>query len=479
MRKKTWKKVVSLGLAIVTASMCFLGCAKEEETVTIKPMEKEEVDTYSLNVIGGDDVMPVGAFWGPTRSIYSVDGQSLPEYINDQYFKDMADCGVNLMLYSTTTYGSSPAEVKKMLDFGEKYKIGIVVNDSTVRNAASEGEVNMEELTNRLAEYMNHPGFAGCYLVDEPYTSTFRTGENKEQNINTYEKIGPLLNQELGLFTYVNLLSSILSQKDMELFESYLRECLDVMQPHYLLYDRYPFDEAQDGMIDRYFYDLAVARKVADDYNIPFWTFIQAGSQWNDSMGRFDSEGYYPSEGEFDWNINTCLAFGAKGLSYFPYIQPYYFAYAASTDFDFERNGMIGAWGNKNRWYYYAQEISKQIQLIDEVLMNSVSKGVLACGAKAAKDLDLTADQNVLLEGDSWRELKSVTGDALIGCFNYQGRTALYVVNYSMEYAQKIDLAFHNSYKVTVMQNGETRDLKGKGMTLDLLAGEGVLLVFE
>ena len=121
----------------------------------------------------------------------------------------------------------------------------------------------------------------------------------------------------------------------------------------------------------------------------------------------------------------------------------------------------------------------KQIQAVDEVLMNSVNKGVLACGEEAVNDLKLTKDYNVLLGGTSWRELKSVKGDALIGCFNYQGKTALYVVNYSRDYAQKLELAFWEPYDVTVIQDGETRELHGDGMILNLLAGDAALLVFE
>ena len=68
MWNKKWKKIVSLGLVIVTASMCSLGCVKEEEVVTIEPMEKEEVASYSFSLIGGNDVMPIGGFYGPYRS---------------------------------------------------------------------------------------------------------------------------------------------------------------------------------------------------------------------------------------------------------------------------------------------------------------------------------------------------------------------------------------------------------------------------
>ena len=50
---------------------------------------------------------------------------------------------------------------------------------------------------------------------------------------------------------------------------------------------------------------------------------------------------------------------------------------------------------------------------------------------------------------------------------------------YDTEYAQKINLEFQDSYQVKVVQDGETRNVKGDGMTLDLLAGGAALLVFE
>ena len=124
-------------------------------------------------------------------------------------------------------------------------------------------------------------------------------------------------------------------------------------------------------------------------------------------------------------------------------------------------------------------DINKQIAAVDEVLMNSVSKGVLACGEQANKDMELAKKYNVLLDGNSWRELKSVDGEAMVGCFNYQGKTAVYVVNYSTEYSQKINLTFQDTYNVTVIQNAETKNLQGSSMTLDMLPGEGTLLVFE
>ena len=83
------------------------------------------------------------------------------------------------------------------------------------------------------------------------------------------------------------------------------------------------------------------------------------------------------------------------------------------------------------------------------------------------------------MEGDSWRELESVEGNVMIGCFNYQGKTALYVVNFEEEYAQKITLNLKGSYDMSVTQNAEVSKVNTNKLVLDMKAGEGALIVFD
>lgn len=478
MKNRLAKRIWSTSVALCLTAALLAGCASQKETAkaVIEPMEAETSHAFGFDIAGGDDVMPIAAYYGPYSSTYSINGQSLPDYLTDEYWQIMADCGVTLMSHSITDYAYAPLEVEKNLDLGEKYKIAVVVDDTTVRNMADLEEISVEKLTQQMSKYMNHPAFGGIYVVDEPMTDYFEPAEDLMRELNRYEKLSPLLSQDLGIFCYENALSSGIKSNGMENFERYLNDYCDVLKPSYLQFDRYPFDESQKGLTNRYFYDLSKVRKVAQEHDIPFWTFIQAGSQWNDAQDHFTSTDYWPNESEFTWNVNTCLAFGSQGISYFPFIQPYYFAYAENGEWDFERNGIVGAWGNKNRWYYYAVNVAKQIRAVDEVLMNSVSKGVLAYGEDAIKETKLA--EETMLEGSSWRELKDVSGDALVGCFNYQGKTALYVVNYSQEYKQNIDLAFQDEYTFSVVQNAETKDCKGDGVTLEMDAGEGVLIVF-
>ena len=226
-----------------------------------------------------------------------------------------------------------------------------------------------------------------------------------------------------------------------------------------------------------YFYNMDVIRKAADDRNLPFWAFIQAGSQWNDGWEKKETIlPYFPNEPQFNWNVNTSLAFGAQGIQYFPLVQPIQFTLSTTDEGDYERNGILGGMGNKTRWYGYAQKINKHIAEIDEVLMNSVHKGIIVSGEQAVKDMSMTT---CVIEEGTFNQLQSVSDGAMIGCFNYQGKTALYVVNYSFEDAQDIELGFDGVQKVTMIQDAKTSLVETDKLTLQMAAGEGVLLVIE
>lgn len=477
---KLYKRLTGGILVAAMVISMVAGCKKETVKQEIEPMEKEEVAKYSFDVIGGDDVMPLAGYYMPLSSIHSVDGNAMPDYLTDEYFQMIADCGVNLITYPTVDYAAAPSVVKKSLDLAEKYGIGMTVLDTRVTGIRGNGinsDLKLDEAVEAMSDYMTHPAFAGMFMYDEPVTNYYGVPDG-DHVLSSYAQISKVLNKEIGVWSYQNLVG-IWDMNQTEAFDQYLTEFCETQNPNNLIFDVYPFDESVRNKHDVFLYNLATYREFGEKYNIPWWSFIQAGSQWNDAQNYFESQTpYYPNEGEFDWNVNLNLAFGAKGLNYFPLFQPYYFAYGKEEGvYDFNRNGLIGTWGNKNQWYYYAQRINKHIAVIDEVLMNSVNKGILATGEKSKAQTRYTRD--ALLKGSSFRELADVEGDALIGCFNYEGKTALYVVNYSYEYAQDITLRFVSDYKVKVVQNAETSYKEGNGLTLNMPAGDGVLIVFE
>lgn len=467
----------SVSVVIVTSLLLSLcACDRKEqrtERVEIEPMEIEEVHSLSFDFLGGKDVMPIGGFYGPYSSTYSYNGVNLPDYISDEIFSLIADCGLNMINQTNTEYDSDPKGVIELLKLGEKYNIGIIVKDGMVSGLHREDALSLEELDKRIQSYSSYPAFCGMYVQDEAGTSYYHPElENSNGFLPDFVPIFEKLDA-LGISSYFNLIGGY-AVNERETIERYYEEAASTLDLKYMSSTNYTWDN--EGSKSNYLYNMDTIRYIAEKNGLPFWAYHAAGGQWNDDGRYFDSEEYYPTEGEFYWSVNTSLAYGAKGIKYFMIIQPHYFAYAESTDFDAQRNGLIGIWGNKTQWYYYAQNVNKQIDAVDSVLMNSVSKGVIASGEEAEKDF---AGLRGIMEGKSWRELENVQGNAMIGCFNYQGKSALYVVNYETEYAQKITLDLVDAFNVTLIQNAEVSRVNVDSLTLDMGAGEGVLVVFD
>ena len=454
------------------------GCATNGSKITNEnyTMEKEQSNAVSYDVIGGKDVMPIGGFHGPYPLELSENGNAFPDYITDEYFKMIAEAGINLLPWNNIDYSTSTALHEKYLDLAAKYKIGVYVSDSAILNKIGKETVTAEELAIEVAKYSDHPAYCGLYLIDEPKTPYYMAN-HRNNFLSEYAVMSPLLQQELGVDCYTNLFPIHEFDKNKEAYEQYVQDFIDTLQPQKLIFDFYPFDKFREGKMDVFFWNMDVVRDAAQKRDLPYWGAIQAGAQWNDDSAYFDSETpYYPNKSQFDWSVNAHLAFGVQGLIYFPLIQPLAYAYAESTPWDFERNGMIGVIGNKTQWYYYAQEINQHIAAIDEVLMNSVHKGIIVSGEQAKKDMSLTT---CVMEDGTFHQLRSVSGDAMVGCFNYNGKTALYVVNYSMECAQNITLKFDGRQNIRMIQNTETSYVAAKTLKLDMAAGEGVLVVLE
>lgn len=443
----------------------------------IEPMLPEMSNAVSFDFIGGEDVMPIAGYFGPYYEEHE-DGTHL-DYITEECWKTISESGINLISYAPVDYSEYPDKVIENLKFAEKYNISVVVTDLVVERMAFDENLSENAVKARISEYDKYDSFAGVFLIDEPCTDYFLPEGEMEgwKYLDYWSNLAKTLNQSLGMFTYTNAYPCCGYGAE---YERYLNDFVDTLKPQYLQFDRYPFYSAEDVDACEYFHDLAVVRKVAQEHDIAFWAFIQAGGQWNDAGVPFDSDtAYFPTEGQMDWSINTALAFGAQGIDIFPLIQPYGYADAVSQSHDFERNGIIGASGEKNRWFYYLQNISKQIKAVDEVLMNSVNKGVLAVGDAAQAELAKAKEYGAVLDGCSWRELEAVSGNALIGCFNYGGKTALYVVNYSTSSEQSIELSFKKKAEMKVTQNGVSHDTNADVLQLDLAAGEGVLIVIN
>ena len=457
--------VLRLGAVLLFSSV---GCGGRPTYVKSQQRTPERVDSVSFDIIGGKDVMPIGGWWGPyEQSAEVINGNKLPNYNQEMYYQLLKEAGINTITVTPNNYADKKYQdaVRTALDIAEQYRMAYFVHDTGFLSQNSS-----EAQLKRIQEYVNHPACVGIHLKDEPIVSMF---DSISLQYEWFDELG--FHDKMLYTNLLPIYGTFSTTKDVT-YEAYLRGFLEKVNTPFLSTDHYPFSEANTGTDNVYmiYREISTLRKLAQEYEIPFWGFVQAGGQWSDGGSEFYSEEYFPSEGEMTWNVNMLLAYGCKSIQYFTLIQPAYYVFVPDDDRDFNRIGLLGAAGNKNRWYYYAQKINKQVAAIDHVLMNSQNMGVIPVGNKPSTMV--LAEEKL----SSFRELISVKAEnAIVGCFDYLGKTALYVVNNSATEKQAVEMEFDKAYAYEVIQRAISHETGGKKLSLTLECGEGVLVALH
>ncbi len=453
-------------------------------------------------------VMSIGGYYGPHQSFEVTDKNgnlhTALDMVNDDIYKKIADCGVNLITYNYVTYpageyGAYGAEMKMrdQLKLADQYGISMYVNDERLYGKSS---AQVSELISK-AFYSEYASFAGIHVVDEPCTEIYRHPADTEDTkiMSKWAELSRNVGAA-GTMNYVNLLPYWPGILDKDSgretsYKRYLQTYIDTCAPKQLSFDYYVFDPDREHNVmecGTYFKNLAMIREKALEQNLPFSPCIQAGTDWNGGLETIPSVqgGGRPTEAEFKWNVNVSLAFGAQGIQYFPLIQPIGFAIknGYNHEYDYGRNGLIGANGQLNDWYYYAQRVNRQIAAVDDVLMNAASLGVIVGGEIAEKSTIRDCGIPIYDEYNHThpvvKNVQITSGNVMTGLFDYQGKTAMYIVNYNLNEAGQAYIYLRgNQHNVRVTADGKNFvgrcDAGGAYITEPIAPGEAILVVID
>ena len=399
----------------------------------------------------GNSVMPIAAWVAPPRA--GVKNNN-PSFINDAQYKMLQESGINMIygLYETAT--DDLPEVKKSLDLCAKYGLKYLVRDS---NTNEPDEALMRKT---LENYATHPAFAGVKVQDEP-------------GVNTFDRFGemhPIFNKLLpDKYFYINLMPSYATPSQLQFgaattrtdgnttFSAYLKSYIEKVKPAFLSYDYYPITGAAGTVQNGYFNELSTFRALGQQYNIPYWVFIQACSYGGNTRR--------PNEAELLWQVNTALSYGAKGIQYFCYFTP--------LEDDVFKGSFIDKNGQKTEIYAYGQKANKQIAAVGSVLLNSTSKGVMVTGQSPD---DSIPDGDVLTQYGVLTSITHTGAPFITGCFSNGGKDAYYVTNNSIKEGGTATLQFNKSVSGNKVIGGVNSSFSGSSITLTLNAGEGALI---
>jgi len=480
---------------------------RSDVSVAEEIVAKYYTDSLTYDYLGGNSVMPIGGFYGP----YS------DATLTDDVFQLIADSGINLITYSGIDAASDANRLQQSLALAEKYGIGVFVSDSSLNTITKDDNGNVtanttvisaEELAALMATYGAYDSFLGITIVDEPKGSAnWENNTHDDPTLDTafsntdfkryqyYEALAEALKPYGNITGYINLHGSqSVDTGDYYEYVSQIGEDVDVLSfDTYLYFEDQTYPILVRRRLSSYLESLDTIRQVGLEQGKPFWSYVQAGSDYRQNAEGNDTatEGYY-TEADTLWIVNTSLAYGAKGIQYFPLLQPEYFSYDITKEggYDYDRNGLIGFNNEANRNYAMVQKANKQIQAIDDVLMSATSTGVIVTGT-AASDVNIASTERrhtfsgILNKNNNTYTamLGNVSADtsAMVGVFDYQGYEAYYVVNYDRTEgaSQNITLALNGNAKYRVIADAVTTSGEGNSISLTVPSGAGVLVVLE
>ena len=499
MKKNKLTALISTAMACICA-INFTACSDKETTVAQDVVLMTEGAAYQetikgdpvaytshyFDVTGGKDVMPIGGFHGPFVTGGSNNGNDYPNKMDEEIVSALSECGVNVIVYTGSRQEHYPTAFEDLLKLGDKYGMGFYLNllyiESVIGGRSpAPATINETELYNRLlnASYgFKYKSLLGFQVIDE----LFPTNQLK----NAIKVTDAIAKMGLPIDIYSNAhgwygtgfdwfgLANITYDEYVEQFSGLnLKVFSNTLYPYD--YGNGPTDADSHSAVRDNFVKLNHARKTSLEYDMTFWRMMQAGHQW---AGLVESLPYAPSEGEFLFDANMSLLFGAKGLQFYTCIQYPGEGTLPDGTYDSQRNGLIGTNGKKTQWWYYAKKLTTQIKAVDHILMNSASMGFIPHGTEANNLCVGIEGEDVLL--DNFRQLKSISGDScFVGCYDYLGGSAYYVTNASRNNKAEVTLQFDGKYGYDVTQRGQTVSVVGTTMDLILQPGEAVMVALR
>lgn len=406
------------------------------------------------------DTMPIGG-WGDMPPANFGKIYDNPDLISEANYKLVAESHINTVYGLFVNHSINSDDVYRTLDATSKNNLNYLVRDPQIAGAIEEEDD--QTILKTISKYNTYSSYAGNMIVDEPGIVSFDALSKAYKN---YQKVAASNNM-----FYINMMPDYATKNQLlngatggplndesVTYERYLEEYHSKLKLPYYSFDFYPYVGFELGKMRKgYFEQLSSIRKSSNLNKVPYWVYIQA-STWSPTNLRI------PYQVEVDYQVATSLVYGAKGIQYF---MLYTSMEEGAETF---AGGMMDKYGNLNPMYDYVKEINEHLISIDHILMNSRHDGVMQIGS-SVQDIpkaDLLTEYSVL---------KNISGgDALVGCYNYNGKPAYYVMNNSFTEETTLDISFNDSVLFNVYNQDKLIKQSGDSYTLTLKPGRGALI---
>jgi hypothetical protein len=229
-----------------------------------------------------------------------------PGEVTLQRYREIAEAGIDVIIPGNGTLNGE--QNLKAMDLATRTGIRVLPVDTRVMPFALTAgiEIDTSVIRGMVNDYKDHPAFAGYVVRDEPSAFLF---PSLGDLCNVFRELDPAHEPLINLFPSYASREQIGSPD----FRTYIRDFISTVRPGLLSYDNYALREP-DTWYDHWFSDLELVREETRRAGIPFWVFIQS-----EGIG---SHMRVPNRAEVLWQVNTALAYGARGLGWFTYWTP-------------------------------------------------------------------------------------------------------------------------------------------------------------
>jgi hypothetical protein len=219
--------------------------------------------------------------------------------LTDGVARQMAEGGWNLVWCG-----------EKELDVAQRHGLRGQLQDGLLTPASLDNPQQRAKLDALIARVRHHPALYSYFITDEPSIAAFPA---------LGRLVSYLRQRDPAHLAYINLFPTYATNEQLgnkgdtiAAYKDHLRQYVDVVKPSLISYDHYQF--ALNGDNPDYFLNLAMVRRAALDARLPFLNIVQACT-WTPSMR-------VPGPDELRYLLNTTLAYGGQGISYYVYCTP-------------------------------------------------------------------------------------------------------------------------------------------------------------
>ena len=380
--------------------------------------------------------------------------------VREDVIAEIAASGMTLM---PLHYGTETN--KQALPILRRFGLRAIVSDPRISQVYWKDDLAAADAMAKevVADYAKFDNIIGWDIVDEPNAKKFPV---LGAIVNGFRRYSP--DKE----TVINLFPNYASPEQLGNpdYVSHLEAFVNIVRPHLLSYDHYHFlgrqnrNEILDLNVDErerlirlaaettenrggFFENIEDFRSVALKYEIDQMLIVlltEHGPYRNLTIG------------ELYWEVNMCLAYGMKRISYFTYWEPSHDDHWQWT------NAMCDTEGNKMQHWYDVREINADIAPAGRRLFNTRSEAVFHIGTPepGAKKFD------------AYGQITAIDGEnGVIGFFE---DGSMYLVN--RDFIKDNTCTIHTDKPLSVLSDDRFIPVDDCVITVELGAGEAVLL---